>query len=261
MKFRLLLLSLVIIFAVVPAFAQDDTHTLTYDGFSFTYDSTVAANVNIVPFVGDDPANAMPGFSDAPYVQFLLYSTFPAPESLFEVGGVRVYRLSDVAEYEFVADQVTELNTLLLSRPDLTTYMATTPNANNFVLPFLPVLPSVQVIRARANYVESDSISGISYITVYRQDAFPFLANEFLYTFQGISAEYYVSAVFRVNADLFPAEIPADFSYDDFITNIQTYFADSIAALNAATPADFTPSLDSLDAVIASFTFTPEASS
>jgi hypothetical protein len=254
MKFKFAVLLLILLFASAPAFAQETTHTLTYDDFSYTYDTSIGANINLTTYAGDDP-QAPPGFSDAPYTQFLFYSAPPAPESLMELGGVRVYRISDVMEYEAVTEQIAALNTLLNARVDLEQYMQTTPNANNFVLPFLPVLPAAQVIRARAAYLEGESVRGISFVTVYRQAADPFTQNEFLYTFQGISADgqYYISAVFRLNTDLFPAEVSADFNYDDFIANIQTYFADSIAALNDAAPTDFTPSLDTLDTLFASF--------
>lgn len=259
MKFKLFAVVVALAFAIVPAFAQEtsDTHTLTYDGFGFAYDAAVGANVNIVSYAGDPTADAMPGFADAPYTQFLFYDAAPAAESLFDRGGVRVYRTADLTQYDFMAEQVAALQTLVNARVDLTGYMQTTPNANEFVLPFLPVVPAAQVIRARAAFVEGADVSGISYVTVYRQDASPFVSDEFWYTFQGLSADgaYYVSAVIRLTTDLFPAELPADFSMDEFIADLQTYFAESIATLNAAAPTAFTPSLETLDALFASFTF------
>jgi heat shock protein HslJ len=104
-------------------------------------------------------------------------------------------------------------------------------------------------------------VSGISYITVYRQDASPLVGSELLYTFQGLSADgaQYVAAIFRLNTELLPAEIPADFDYEAFIEEIDPYMADTVATLNAGTADDFTPSLTTLDALIQTFSFTSTA--
>ncbi len=262
MKLRLFGLMFVLLLGVVPAFAQDDvTITFTYEDFSFSYDPTVWASVQAVEFAGDDPAVALPGGADAPYVEFLFTHDETTPESLFEVGGIRLYRIADTTPYGYMTPQINGVNVLLSGRVALEQFMQTNPDANNYVLPFLPVMPAAQVIRARVGLLQLDTVGGISYVTAYRQDASPFTATEFLYTFQGISTDgqYYVSAVFRLNTELFPAEIPADFDMDAFIAGIQDYFAESISTLNAAAPDDFTPSLDTLDALFASFTFTTDA--
>jgi hypothetical protein len=125
------------------------------------------------------------------------------------------------------------------------------------VLPFMPVFPAAQVMRARARYVDTAAVAGISFVTAYRQDASPFINNEFLYTFQGLSTDgtYYVSAIFRLMTDLFPSELPADFDYEAFAASLMDYFTDSTALLNDATPEAFSPSLTTVDAVIQSFAF------
>jgi hypothetical protein len=123
-------------------------------------------------------------------------------------------------------------------------------------LPFLPMFPAAQVIRARAHYVETPSVSGVAFVTVFRQDAFPFVADEFLYTFQGVSTDgsTYIAALFPVEASVFPAELPSDFSYEEWSEAIPAYMNESIARLNEAAPADFTPSLDQLDQLLNSLT-------
>ena len=45
------------------------------------------------------------------------------------------------------------------------------------------------------------------------------------------SGQSYVSAVFPLNTDLFPAEIPADFNYDEWFAGYDQYIADSRNAL------------------------------
>ncbi|MCI0349824.1 MAG: META domain-containing protein, partial [Acidobacteriales bacterium] len=184
-----------------------------------------------------------------------------APESIFDApSAIRVYRTADFGPYEIPFQQLQQLQTLLAERPDLAQFMAVAAedmNANN--LPFMPVLNAAQVIRARAQYVETPALQGISYVTAYRQDASPFIGNEFLYTFQGISADgtYYVSMMSRLNTGLFPSEIPADFDPAAFAETMNDYLAESIATLNAATPDDFAPALSVLDALVQTFAFTP----
>jgi hypothetical protein len=126
-------------------------------------------------------------------------------------------------------------------------------------LPFLPTMPAAQVLRARIQYVENETLAGVSYLTGYRQDAFPMLSGEFIYTFQGLSQDgrVYIAAYFRVNAGMVPSELAPDFNYEQFIANIQQYFTDLLAQLNAGAPADFSPSLDTLGAMFGTMNVGP----
>jgi len=257
LKFILFMLILCMSLFALPALAQDAS-TVKFNDFSFSLDSSVATNVNITQFPGDAPDLQAPGGPEVAHTQFILYSGFPPPESIFDSqGGIRVYNTADFGPYEFPFQQLQQLQTLLAERPELAQFMAASEIATDNNLPFMPVMPAGQVIRARAQYVETPSIQGISYVTVYRQDASPFLGNEFVYTFQGISTDgsRYVSAIFPLETVLFPAETPPDFDYDAFITGINDYFTESIATLNEASPDAFSPSLTTLDAMIQSFSF------
>jgi heat shock protein HslJ len=149
-----------------------------------------------------------------------------------------------------------QLQLILADRPDLATFMVVDEVALP-TLPFMPQMPAAQVIRARAQYIETASVRGVSYVTVYRQDVSPFVNNEFFYTFQGLSADgtQYVSAIFRLDASVFPAEIPADFDMEAFNAQFTAYLTESVNQLNAATPESFAPSLTAIDAVIQSFAF------
>jgi heat shock protein HslJ len=117
-------------------------------------------------------------------------------------------------------------------------------------------MPITQVLRAQVQYVDTPTLQGVRYVTLLRLDVSPFLGNEFLYTFQGISADgaTYVSAVFHLNTTLFPAELPTDYDFATFEAQYPDYVTQSAATLNSATPDQFTPSLATLDAVIQSFT-------
>lgn len=260
-KFGLLMLFLLSALALLPVLAQNGaTNTVSFNGFSFNFDSSLGENVNISQYPGDPVDLEQPGGPDAPHTQFLLYKEQPAPESLFDAPvGIRVYRTTDLANYPALQDNVVWLQTLLTDRSDLAPSMVVVQGDNSVSseLPYLPVQPASQVIRARAQYIDTGAVSGLSYITVYRQDASPFLNNEFVYTFQGLSADgmYYVSAIFRLTTDLFPETLEPNFDYEAFIAGINDYLTQSVTQLNAATPENFTPSLTTFDAVVQSFAF------
>ena len=258
MKLRTLILALLLALFALPAAAQDgDTNTIIFNQFSLSYDPTIFAGVNINQYAGDPADLEAPGGPDPKHTQFIFYNQYPVPESIFDApGAIRVYRTSDLEGYEFPTARLEQLQTLLDEQPDLSTYMDTTITEAN-ELPFMPVLSAGQILRARARYVDLPTIAGISYVTIYRQDVSPFLGSEFFYTFQGISKseDAYVTAIFRLNTDLFPSDFPQDFDYAVFSEQFPKYMADSVATLNQAAPEDFTPSLDALDAMIESFTF------
>lgn len=253
----LLALSAMLVVAL-PALAQPATNSVAFNGVSFQFPSTLATNVSISQHPGDPVDLDAPGGPQAPYTDFLLYNTFPAPESIFDAGGIRVYRTADFAQYPDYQQAMDALAGLTSAQADLTPSMAANAADNSNKLPFLPVVPANQVIRARARYVGNATFSGIAYVTVFRQDASPFVGTEFLYTVQGVSSDgsYYVSAIFPLTTALFPDSVPADFNYDSFIAGIDQYTNESIATLNAAAPTEFTPGLETLDAVVSSLMLT-----
>lgn len=260
-----LTLALLLLFAaILPVHAQDGgTHTVAFDGFSFTYDAALGTQVHIRQVPGDPVEMEQPGGSQPPYTEFDVFTEGVGEANgtpwLFEAPlGVRVYRTADIAPYAFSQPQVDLLTALLAERPDLSMYMQSGDVAQQAaLLPFLPTPPALQAIRAQAHYVDLPTLSGIAFITTYRQDAFPFMGYEFFYTFQGLSADgqYYVSALVQLDTDLFPHDLPVDFDYDAWISTIDAYYAESQAALNTAAPIDFAPSLDVADAVFGSITF------
>ncbi|MFN8374375.1 MAG: hypothetical protein U0694_16050 [Anaerolineae bacterium] len=253
MKFKSLIVVLLVAFAVFPVLAQEDTtNSVSFNGFSMSFDSSLASSVNISQMPGD-PIDS-PFVPEVAHTQFLFYNEYPAPESFLDANGaVRVYRTADLAGNESRESQLVNLQALLSQRADLTPNMVMDAGAMN-ALPFLPVFPAGQIIRARAQYVETAQVSGVAYLTVFREDTGPFIASEILYTFQGLSADgsYYISAIFHANPAMLPTEYPV---IDPTTFDMTAYGNDIIAQLNAAAPEDFSPSLTTLDTVIQSFSF------
>lgn len=263
MKPKLIVLLIALLaMSALPAFAQDDsstTHHISFDGFSFSFDALVANNVSITQYPGDSSDLAMAGAPEVRHTEFVLYSGggIPIPAAFEAPGFVRVYNTADFAGYTWHEEQLAQLQSLLDNKPDLAAHMVLQSEGNDPSLPFIPGLPAGQVIRARAAYVETDEVKGIVYMTIYRQDAAPAYAYEFIYTFQGISTDgaHYVSAVFRPIPFAFPAEIEA---FNPTTFDASLYYANAIIDLNRASPDDFVISLNLLDAVIGSFAFEAE---
>ncbi|MBI5669512.1 MAG: META domain-containing protein [Chloroflexi bacterium] len=266
MRFKWLILALLLLAFAFPALAQDTGLTqVTFDGVTFSLPSALATNVNIVQYAGGDETTFPP---EAPHTRFYLYNGFPAaPQSLFDQGAVlTVYRTADLAGNAEAEAALQQLQTLLNDRPDLTPYMTVADDGSGQTLPFLPAIAAGQVIRARVQYVDTPAMSGISYITVYRQDVSPFTGGEFIYTFQGLSqdGQYYVSAILNIDTTLFPAELEA---FDPTTFNAAEYYNQSVQQLNEAGEEAFTPAPSALEPVLLSLTFldmanpaaTPEA--
>lgn len=258
--------------AVVPAFAQvtpsSTPNSVTFNGFSFAYPSTVATNVSIVQFPGDATTDEYPGGPQPPYTQFVLYNHadgVPVPESPFEddTVSITIYRVSDLVSYPNSQAQAAALQALLSSRPDLGAYMTLNDNSEigNKALPALPVVPAAQVIRARAQYLDLGQFSGIEFVTDYRQDASPLMGNDLQYSFQGLSADgsVYVSLIAQLTSDVLPNTLPADFNYDTFAANILKSYNDDVTAINAAPDAAFTPSLQAIQTIARSFSVNASA--
>lgn len=230
--------------------------TIAVDEVSFTMHRALFRTAVVSEYPGDSPEFG-PGFSDAPHVQVALSGDAPAQGSLWEAPvGIRVYRIEDLADFPFLTEQADALAALLAERPDLTAFQTVEAVESNRQLPFIPVLPHGQLIRARVQYVETDDVAGIAYITYSNAAREPFLSNQFSYTFQGLSADgaYYVSASMRLETGLFPSEV-TNFDPVAFEREWPAYLAESVAALNGASPEDFEPALGVLDGLVQTFAF------
>jgi heat shock protein HslJ len=258
MKFKILILTVLLVLCIVPALAQDSTNRATFNGFSFAFDSALASNVDISQYPGDPADAQIPGGPEVRHTQFELYNGLISFEenTRHHVGGIRVYNTTDIAGYDIASAQLQQLQTLLAERRDLSSFMTVSDTANE--LPYLPVVVGIPVIHARARFVDTSAVSGISYVTAFRLNVSPLFNQDFFYTFQGLSSDgtHYVSAVFPVNAAMFPSEYPADFDFAAFAEQFDQYLTDSTAQLNDAAPEDFTPSLTTLDAMVQTMTFT-----
>jgi hypothetical protein len=249
------LLTLGVLALPAAALAQDDApeaEPVQVNGFAFTPNEVVGLNVQSNQFEGDDPDADFPGGPQPPYLLVSLYTDDPdaRPTAMY------VYDAAAFETYTQAGEQFTALQALLEERPDAET-LAGDPDEPR-MLPYLPVLPVSQALLGQIDYIETEALSGIRYVTVLRSDVSPFIASEFLYTFQGISSDgdTYLSLVAPLDVALFPERIdPAAFDYNAFSEGFADYLTESQAALNEADDDAFTPPLAALDAVIESIAF------
>jgi hypothetical protein len=160
MKRQFLIVSLLLLLATFPVLAQDaGSYRVAYGNFTFSLDPALAPTVNIVDYPAD-PAEFGPGFAEPHHTQFNLYDAFPGSEGpLDPISGIRLYAIADFEGYAEHENGLALLQQLLADRPDLAQYMVAT-EATTITLPFIPVYPAGQVVRARAQYVETPVSKG-----------------------------------------------------------------------------------------------------
>jgi hypothetical protein len=238
----------------VPAIAQDGGRSVAFSGVGFTFTPDLGSSVAIIPVTrlqGGTPEEL-----DAPHLSFSISNvhaeraTVPGPWN--SDGVVSAYRTEDLEGANVAGEQYDQIQTLLTDRPDLDPFMVVSDNLEDQYLPYLPVPDAAQLLRARAEYIDTPQVSGVAYVTAFAQDVTKLAASDFWYTFQGLSADgsWYVAVTWVLTVEGFPRRVggapPRDYA---------AYLNRTIATINAADPASFSPSLTSLDALARSFTF------
>lgn len=260
MLHRLSILLLVIGLLVVPVFAQDGTpNTLTFNGFSFQIDAQWGTDVHLMQYPGDDPSGQA-GFEMPAYTLFTLYERDvdpvvpnPAPESAFDAAaGIYVFDTADFEGHTEYQARLEALSSMLVERPDLNAFETV-----DVTLPYLPVYGAAQTIRSQTHYIDTPQLQGIAYITAYQEVAEPLLANSLFYTVQAISTDgvHYVTVIVPLEASLLPESTNASFDPTAFVDNLNDYLVQTMADMDAAAATDFSPALNTIDAMVVTFTF------
>lgn len=240
---RIIFALFVIVMSAIGVLAEEETsNTIQYNHIGFTVDASLATNANIL----NVPADSEMTFPPEPqHTVFRLYNALPVPESLYDsFTVVTVYPIADMDGFEQYQAMAEDLSQLLAERPELSAYTES--------LAFMPIATHGQVLHTRTQYVETDNVKGISYVTAILAAAEPFLSDSFYYTFQGISTDgnYYISVVTHLTTTLYPAEAePVELSfYDEF----DQYLVEATDLLNNAPLDAFSPALPSVESLIAS---------
>jgi hypothetical protein len=166
---------------------------------------------------------------------------------------ILVFPLAELVDSNpLVQTQIERLRNLLAER-------GTVPSGE---LPLLPLTNSAQVFHARAQYLVFGNVQGLRFISQHSQDPRPImLSQELFYTFQGFTDDgaYYVAAFFPVTTAALPDTI-ADEDWHvirDTEASYASYLSETTAVLEQLPPAEFTPDLTLLDAVVSSLRVEP----
>jgi hypothetical protein len=199
------------------------------DGITGEVVPSVANNPNEPPTLNGNPDYLRYRFGDDPAIEF----SGPAQRQLlvYPVDAFRALFEGEQLE-RFDADQQTLIN-LVSERPLTLTDVLTGE------IPVLPSLGAAQVLRAQTNYLDPVSGAGVRFVTFYAQDASPITNDGLFYTYQGLTSDgrYRISLFYPIEAK----DIPGVASPEE-----------TTAYLDGLTSADFTPSLDELDAMVRS---------
>jgi len=255
---------LTLLFALIAlggqALAQDAPSAVSFNGVGFSFDPSLGTSVNITSVPAQSSADVKVGVAAPAHTAFAIYGSKQETARPPRIGSgpvVRVYRVSDLSGYAEYSNALSSLQNLLSQQSDLTTFMAPSTNGTNLELPYLPAAEAGQPLRARAQYVSTPQVQGISYLTGFRQDVSAFAAKDFWYTFQGLSidGQWYVSVVTPVKASMFPKKVKAKDNNFKGAAEYNTYLTDAISKLNAGDDSAFSPPLTSIDGLVQSMTF------
>jgi hypothetical protein len=195
------------------------------DGITGEVVPSVPNNPNEPPAMNGNPDYLRYRFGDDPAIT----DSGPAQRQLL-VYPVDAYRALYEGEQleRFDKDQQTLFN-LISERP-----LSITGE-----IPVLPYLGAAQVLQAQPRFLDPVSGAGIRFVTFYAQDAIPITNDGLFYTYQGLTSDgrYRISLFYPIEAK----DIPGSTSPEE-----------TTAYLDGLTSADFTPSLDDLDAMVQS---------
>jgi hypothetical protein len=100
----------------------------------------------------------------------------------------------------------------------------------------------------------------VRFITFYAQGIGPITNDALFYTFEGMTTDgkYVVSVQFPVKASILPDSFdPTTFDYNQFMATYADYMATTVNDLDLLQSQDYTPNLDTLDALIQSIQVGP----
>lgn len=130
------------------------------------------------------------------------------------------------------------------------------------VLPYLPFDEATQPFFAHYSTISFGSGDGIKFLTERGQYQVPVNNTDLFYTFQGLTSDgqYWVSAILPVNHATLPVDADSalgGLTWEDWAATYDAYLPVAVGDLEAQPSASFMPSLDALDALVASIVIAP----
>jgi heat shock protein HspQ len=235
---------------------------VSYKGVYFSVDPSLATSIwpEVIAArlsVQDGPF----GYAAPEHIRFT-FANLHLPSERLRMGinlaaeaQIFVYPLAEMARLNPHAQaQIERLQSLLAARGSV----------SEGDLPLLPYAHAAQVFHAQAQILDSGNIQGLRFISQHSQDPQPIILNqELFYTFQGFTDDgtYYVAAFFPVTTADLPDTITEEYwaVINDTEASYATYLAETALVLEQIAPADFTPDLTLLDAVVTSLQVEPDS--
>lgn len=230
---------------------SEPTPNVNANGVSFSFTPGIAQNVTveIIPAASPEQPSGFPGEVYPQHIKFN-FNGYPL-SGTFHSPFILVYPAVEYANMDpSAATVINNLKQLLAEKP-------TSPES----IPFLPLWNAAQMFRSNVSYITFKNGSGVRFLAMYGQAFYPVNNNSLFYSFQGLTNDgaYYIAAVLPVSHPSLPAtgdEIPNG-DFDAFVANIETYWAETTASLEAQPLNSFTPDISLLDAMFESFTVNP----
>jgi hypothetical protein len=240
---------------VTPADAT--TAEVTYQNVRFTYTATLASRVEVDDIAPVVDTSGMTMFGSQPgYTLFTLIG-YPVTRQ-YSPAVVQVFPVSSFPNSDSISDQVlARLQAFLAARAPLTAHANTSGGEG---IPVLPVVNAGQVIVVKPQYFNFQDGVGVRFITFYAQGIGPITNDALFYTFEGMTTDgkYVVSVQFPVKASILPDSFdPTTFDYNQFMATYTEYLATTTNDLDLLQQQDYTPNLDTLDALIQSIQVGP----
>ncbi len=218
-----------------------------FNGVSFRIPVGVGSTINgeVVPAVTDPD---MPFFALNP-TQIQIYLSDYTLQDKFHQPRLIV---SPIAGYQALgqafSDRFVDLLSVLATRP-----------ADRENLPFMPLFNAAQVFHTTPVYLDFQNGMGVRYLTQFDQAYMPITNHSLFYTFQGVTADglYHVALILPITNLSLPADESGVTDWQSFANNFPTYIGEVRSLLETSAPADFSPALAELDALVTSLLVQP----
>ncbi|MBN2500105.1 MAG: hypothetical protein JXB38_05000 [Anaerolineales bacterium] len=229
----------------VPDVVPQTAPNVSYEGISFYRDPALAGTVDMATIPEEQGVADAPLWTANPTYYLFSFGSYQ-PQGTFHQPELYIYPLADFIDLApEIAGMAYDLQQILAAK-----------SSDPGEIPFLPFFNAAQFFQAQVAYLDFQSGSGVRFLTMYGQAAWPVDNYSLFYTFQGITSDqkYYVSAIFPVNHPNLPDdgnEIVGE-DWIGFDENFPTYLEDTVVQLNSYSADSFTPDLTQLDALIQS---------
>ncbi len=228
------------------------THRIAFDGFTFTFTKDIAQSVNVSTLTAGEPGG--PTVPEPPSTMFSLYGATRSPRAGGGRGEIQLFRVSDLQADRSLSKSLRDLQSILDQRPDLDPTAEGSPQEIPLVIDF----DAAQGIRVLATYVDTGEMTGVTFVTAFVQNTYPYTSDAFTAMFEGLSTDgsTAILATFPLTTTLFPKEVPTDLvARVSSNAGWQRYQRQALATLDEAGAAAFSPSLASISVLIASMAF------